>query len=142
MQSLQLKGPNLCQTVPAAFPSSLTIQEAQHFARHLISLISSDYLCSANMIADIPHASTTEDIFSSLEAMRRQEEAGYKYGDYLAQNPVSSPMSGPQCPVDAECRVKMAEWCYQVVDFCHFNEEGHRQVGEILAERLAKVLTE
>ena len=65
------------------------------------------------------------DIASTLEAMRLQE-ASYRCVDYLSCLPSS--LKRPQAgitspPVDAECRYKMVEWCYQVVDFCKFNRE-------------------
>lgn len=59
----------------------------------------------------------------TIAAMRRQEETGYLTGDFLHQSdPVVSIPHGP-LSVDADCREKMAAWCYQVVDFCKFNRE-------------------
>jgi hypothetical protein len=66
---------------------------------------------------------TTADVASTLEVMRRQE-ACYTCSDYLSRRPSRS-LKRAQAPppVDAECRFKMAEWCYQVVDFCKFSRE-------------------
>ncbi len=65
-----------------------------------------------------------EDVTSTIQVMRIQEETAYSVSDYLFQE--HSPLhlaNTPQCPVDVDCRFKMAEWCYQVVDFCKFNRE-------------------
>mmetsp|Transcript_21083 Transcript_21083/g.29766 ORF Transcript_21083/g.29766 Transcript_21083/m.29766 type:complete len:325 (+) Transcript_21083:119-1093(+) len=67
-----------------------------------------------------------QDILASLEVMRMQEESTYQCSDYLfQQDNASSSNSMPQHQqtVDAECRYKMADWCFQVVDFCKFNRE-------------------
>jgi hypothetical protein len=65
-----------------------------------------------------------EDIASILEVMRHQE-AIYQCRDYFSSRPktLKRPQVGTFPPVDAECRFKMAEWYYQVVDFCKFNRE-------------------
>jgi hypothetical protein len=77
-----------------------------------------------NMFANIPHIASTQDALASIEAMRMQEETGYRTEDYMQQSEPELPSSnGPQQPVDRECRSKMAEWCFQVVDFCKFNRE-------------------
>lgn len=66
----------------------------------------------------------TDDITTTLQVMRLQEANGYQCSDYL-QRPknLKRPQAGisHELPVDAECRFKMAEWCYQVVDFCKFS---------------------
>jgi len=74
-----------------------------------------------------------ESVVSTIETMRRHEETGYKVYDYLHQQaPLWSPIStyGTLCPlsvdatqVDIDCRFRMAEWCYQIVDFCKFKRE-------------------
>eukprot|EP00978_Attheya_sp_CCMP212_P028089 scaffold96005_cov59-Attheya_sp.AAC.1 len=79
--------------------------------------------CRTNLDAD--------RITSRIETMRIQEETKYRCRDYLElfQEVIEhDPLSflGPQCPekpVDQECRVKMVDWCYQVVDFCKFERE-------------------
>lgn len=59
----------------------------------------------------------------TISAMRTQEESGYITGDFLHQNePSVSVPTGP-LSVDADCRSKMAAWCYQVCDFCKFSRE-------------------
>ena len=50
-----------------------------------------------------------------------QEENEYKIVDYLALNAAIRKLAAK--PVDEDCRVKMCEWCYQVVDFCKFRRE-------------------
>ena len=65
------------------------------------------------------------DIASTLEVMRLQEES-YRCLEYLSCRPTSlkRPRAGiTSPPVDAECRFKMVEWCYQVVDVCEFSRE-------------------
>ena len=71
------------------------------------------------MIAQIPHAADLNDVMSAVEAMRVQEEAGYQCVDYLSQVPAET----STLPVNEECRRKMTEWCYQVVDYCKFSRE-------------------
>jgi len=68
-----------------------------------------------------------DSIVCTLQAMRRQEESGYAVPvDHLnqQQHDLATPSVaiGPQ-HVDADCRSKMAAWCYQVVDFCKFRRE-------------------
>jgi hypothetical protein len=69
---------------------------------------------------------SSEDIASTIKAMR-QQEASYQCLDYLRPKSLMQrlkrPHAGTTPPVDAECRFKMAEWCYQVVDVCKFNRE-------------------
>lgn len=69
----------------------------------------------------------TESVLATIEAMRKQEETGYRAYDYLHQQvPPFSSMNGPQnteAPVDVDCRFRMSEWCYQIVDFCKFKRE-------------------
>lgn len=77
------------------------------------------------MFSTMPHLSNTDDVFASIRAMRKQEETGYRTEDYMSQSqPELLSYRGPQQqPVDSECRSKMSEWCFQVVDFCKFNRE-------------------
>jgi len=56
----------------------------------------------------------------TIAAMRRQEDTSYQTGDFLS-------LAADACKfldVDADCRTMMAEWCYQVVDFCKFQRES------------------
>ena len=71
-----------------------------------------------------------ESMLATMEAMRRQEETAYKTYDYLHQQmPCSPNLTLPQnsslesAPVDVDCRFRMSEWCYQIVDFCKFKRE-------------------
>jgi hypothetical protein len=50
-----------------------------------------------------------------------QEENEYSCFDYLAVNEDIRNKSSK--PVDEDCRIKMSEWCFQVVDFCKFRRE-------------------
>jgi Cyclin, N-terminal domain len=59
-----------------------------------------------------------EATLETIAAMRHQEDTGYQTRDFLAQH------EGLLPDVDADCRTKMAAWCYQVVDFCNFNRES------------------
>jgi ribosomal protein L37AE/L43A len=65
---------------------------------------------------------SASDVASTIEVMRRQE-ASYQCRDYLSCRPRGLKRAQAGLPVDAECRFKMAEWCYQVVDFCKFSRE-------------------
>jgi hypothetical protein len=69
---------------------------------------------------------STEDIASTLAVMG-QQEASYRCDEYLSSRPtrLTRPQAGTtrSPPVDAECRFKMAEWCFQVVDVCKFSRE-------------------
>ena len=77
------------------------------------------------MFSEMPHITRAEDAVASIEAMLIQEESGYKTEDYMSQaQPEVRMHRGPQQQsVDTECRSKMSEWCFQVVDFCKFNRE-------------------
>mmetsp|Transcript_12619 Transcript_12619/g.21043 ORF Transcript_12619/g.21043 Transcript_12619/m.21043 type:complete len:322 (-) Transcript_12619:128-1093(-) len=61
------------------------------------------------------------EVADRIKAMRKQEETTYSCTDYLEEN--ASLLRKYKKPVDEECRVKMCEWCYQVVDFCKFRRE-------------------
>jgi hypothetical protein len=61
------------------------------------------------------------ELVDRIEAMRKQEESTYRCTDYLKAN--AALLKKYKKPVDEECRVKMCEWCYQVVDFCKFRRE-------------------
>jgi hypothetical protein len=51
------------------------------------------------------------------------QEASYRSHDYLAYPPKSlkRAKAGTTPQVDAGCRFKMAEWCYQILDSCKFS---------------------
>lgn len=61
------------------------------------------------------------EICDSLAVMDLQEDSTYHVRDYLADSVGIRKRASK--PVDADCRVKMCEWCYQVVDFCKFRRE-------------------
>jgi hypothetical protein len=73
-----------------------------------------------------------EEAVSRMEAMRYQEETIYASSDYLEPASYHSrplhhsngyEVDTIMFDVDAECRTKMAIWCYQVIDFCKFSRE-------------------
>lgn len=61
------------------------------------------------------------DISERIGMMRMQEDTTYSIRDYLADSVKIRKAASK--PVDEDCRVKMCEWCYQVVDFCKFRRE-------------------
>ena len=61
------------------------------------------------------------EVADRIRAMRKQEQTTYFCSDYLKEN--ERELRRAKKPVDEECRVKMCEWCYQVVDFCKFRRE-------------------
>lgn len=62
-----------------------------------------------------------DDIPDRIAIMLHQEENEYMCIDYLVANDALRKKAAK--PVDEDCRVKMCEWCYQVVDFCKFRRE-------------------
>lgn len=62
-----------------------------------------------------------DDVPDRISIMLIQEENEYACFDYLAANEAIRKKAAK--PVDEDCRVKMCEWCYQVVDFCKFRRE-------------------
>lgn len=62
-----------------------------------------------------------EEIPDRIAIMLHQEENEYEVFDYLKVNAEIRKKAAK--PVDEDCRVKMCEWCYQVVDFCKFRRE-------------------
>jgi len=69
----------------------------------------------------MPPEMEASDIGERLAVMREQEETTYRVRDYLADS--VEVRKNASKPVDDDCRVKMCEWCYQVVDFCKFRRE-------------------
>jgi Cyclin, N-terminal domain/Cyclin, C-terminal domain len=61
------------------------------------------------------------DVAERVAVMRMQEETQYRIHDYLAESVQMRKQASK--PVDEDCRVRMCEWCYQVVDFCKFRRE-------------------
>ncbi len=61
------------------------------------------------------------EVADLLTVMRHQEETYYRCVDYIATS--SRLRRNSPKAVDEECRVKMCEWCFQVVDFCKFRRE-------------------
>lgn len=70
----------------------------------------------------------TSEMNSTVEIMRRQEETNYVKCDVFHQ--LTSEQSlivdhdrCAQIEINEECRCKMVEWCYQVIDFCEMSKE-------------------
>lgn len=61
------------------------------------------------------------EVCDRLKVMRQQESSTYRVFDYLAKH--AELLKRVNKPIDEDCRVKMCEWCYQVVDFCKFRRE-------------------
>lgn len=65
------------------------------------------------------------DMTSTIEAMRHQEEC-YCASDYLIDEALPQHQHAnakENDPIDGECRSRMVQWCYQIVDFCKFNRD-------------------
>lgn len=70
-----------------------------------------------------PSPNTTlamEEAIATIMAMRHQEDTGYLSRDFLHQPHIIN----LALDVDSDCRKKMCQWSYQVVDFCKFNRES------------------
>lgn len=78
-------------------------------------------LAPTSLEDSMPPEMEASDIGERLAVMREQEESTYRVRDYLADS--VEVRKNASKPVDDECRVKMCEWCYQVVDFCKFRRE-------------------
>ena len=64
----------------------------------------------------------------TIKIMRHQEDKGYQTLNCLVPAPpMENDFSSTTTAVDADCRFRMAEWCYQIVDYCKFD----RQVVEV-----------
>lgn len=68
----------------------------------------------------LPRHLETAEIAECISIMRMQEETTYRVRDYLKES--ASIRKRASKPVDADCRIKMCEWCYEVVDFCEYLE--------------------
>ena len=73
-----------------------------------------------------------EDAACFIEAMRRQEATGYATHNYLRTmegEGHAEPSVRGKAPlncedaVNADCRSRMVEWCFQVADFCKYERE-------------------
>ena len=58
-----------------------------------------------------------EEISETIAVMRMREESTYKCRKYFPSTKTNTEA------VDEECRVKMTQWCFQVVEFCNFSRE-------------------
>lgn len=71
------------------------------------------------------------EVSDRLSVMRKQEDTFYRpCGDYVAwtrghisEEDTLTEADSTLLPVDEECRVKMCEWCYQVIDHCKLRRE-------------------
>lgn len=62
-----------------------------------------------------------EQSIDTLQAMRRQEEAGYSVVDYLSCLPETA--RALDTPADASCRSVMSKWCNEIADYCSYKRE-------------------
>ncbi|KAL7511896.1 hypothetical protein ACHAXN_009109 [Cyclotella atomus] len=64
------------------------------------------------------------DVVDRVVAMKHQESTHYRSRDYIrtAEQYISFSHQEDRV-VDSECRAKMAEWCYQVTDYCKFSRQ-------------------
>jgi hypothetical protein len=69
----------------------------------------------------MPPEMDTDEVADRVAVMCMQEETQYRVYDYLAASVAMRKQASK--PVDEDCRVRMCEWCYQVVDFCKFRRE-------------------
>ena len=61
------------------------------------------------------------ELSERIRVMRRQESSHHRCEDYMSDT--DSLVSLASQTVDEESRIKMCEWCYQVVDYCKFRRE-------------------
>ena len=79
-------------------------------------------------MSHLSHSIHMEEAYEMVGAMRRQEGRGYQKEDWLELT--QAEMDSGRRPqhwedvVDAECRDKMVNWCFQVVQFCKFSAEA------------------
>lgn len=65
-----------------------------------------------------------EEIAETILAMRRQEKSAYSQRDWLHQNELQIELFPMHHNiVDADCREKIATWCFEVADICNFSHE-------------------
>jgi hypothetical protein len=69
------------------------------------------------------YTQSNAELLETLQAMRRQEESGYRSQPDVYSDGELMFCQPQHAPVDSTCRIKMAEWCYNVIDFCKFNRE-------------------
>lgn len=81
-----------------------------------LSMLMSPEQCSSQLESNLSFA----DVADRVAAMKEQESTYYRPGDYI--KPITSSRQNDTI-VDAECRAKMADWCYQVCDFCKFSRQ-------------------
>jgi len=62
--------------------------------------------------------SSAVDVAETIAVMRMKEGTTYICTSYLPE-----PRFSKSEHVDEECRVKMVDWCFQVVEFCNFSRE-------------------
>lgn len=79
-------------------------------------------LKSSTLFEYVPYS--LSDISDRVRTMIRQESMHYKSEDYIGKASRNRITSNEDVPVDAQCRAKMVEWCYQVTDFCKFKRES------------------
>ena len=78
-------------------------------------------LAPTTLEGSMPPEEDRHEIADRIAIMLIQEDTVYNVHDYLADSVEIRKQAAK--PVDEDCRVKMCEWCYQVVDFCKFRRE-------------------
>lgn len=64
------------------------------------------------------------DVSDQLQVMRAQEDSPtYKCQNYIKCKATIEQNPPPLRPIDEECRSKMVQWCYQIVEFAEFKLE-------------------
>merc|ERR1719330_2064758 len=63
------------------------------------------------------------DVKERLLVMRGQEDSLYHCSDYFEQILSARKGDSNNNAIDPLCRAKMAQWCYQVIDFIQFSRE-------------------
>lgn len=64
---------------------------------------------------------TRADIVDQIGIMCIQEETTYAVEDYMKQTVVLR--KNARKPVTEECRLKMCQWCFHVINYCNFRRE-------------------
>jgi hypothetical protein len=78
-------------------------------------------LSPIKIVASLPQTDDQAEIADQIATMRIQEETAYLIRDYLADSLPIRKMTSE--PVDEDCRVKMCQWGYRLIDYCRFRRE-------------------
>ena len=65
-----------------------------------------------------------DSVVDTIRMLRSQEESGYRTYDYLHHQRTFPPTCDQsELHVNAECRSRMVDWCYQIIDYCDYRRE-------------------